>query len=238
MLNTVFFYVGIFFSLCGGQEQRDLIWENFRRVPADNQVYNSETYYVYTEFVSKNNQHRFRDTHMKNKAVKSYAVCESERCLVRILDFFKSKIPGDPKAFYLRPLEKTRSDPDKPWFSNIPVGINTLNRIVHKLFDGVDCEQTYTNHSLRATSASRLFAKGVPEKIVAERTGHRSLTSLRAYERTTDKQCQSATTVLVSDTSTFSGSANCPKSDAMSDPEKDKLFQGISGTFHGCTFNF
>ncbi len=29
LLNCVFFYVGIFFALRGGQEQRGLVWENF-----------------------------------------------------------------------------------------------------------------------------------------------------------------------------------------------------------------
>ena len=45
-----------------------------------------------------------------------------------------------------------------------------------------------TNHSLRATGASRLFQASVPEKIIQERTGHRSTDSLRLYKRTADKQ--------------------------------------------------
>ena len=50
----------------------------------------------------------------------------------------------------------------------------------------------YTNYSLRATSASRMFTSGVPEKIGAEFTGHKSLTSLRQYERTSEMQLQAA----------------------------------------------
>lgn len=46
----------------------------------------------------------------------------------------------------------------------------------------------YTKRSLRATSVSRMFVFGVPEKIVAEVTGHKSLKALRQYEWTTDKQ--------------------------------------------------
>ena len=37
----------------------------------------------------------------------------------------------------------------------------------------------YTNHSLRATAATRMFASGIPEKVVGEVTGHRSLKALR-----------------------------------------------------------
>ena len=67
----------------------------------------------YVEFVSKNNQHRFKDIRMKNKSVKAYANPGSDKCMVRILDFYKSKVPSEPKAFYLHPLEKVPSDFEK-----------------------------------------------------------------------------------------------------------------------------
>ena len=49
-----------------------------------------------------------------------------------------------------------------------------------------DLPVRYTNHSLRATAATRMFASGVPEKIVGEVTGHKSLKALHTYERTTE----------------------------------------------------
>ena len=36
-----------------------------------------------------------------------------DKCMVRILDFYKSKVPSEPKAFYLHPLEKVPSDFEK-----------------------------------------------------------------------------------------------------------------------------
>ena len=47
-----------------------------------------------------------------------------------------------------------------------------------------------TNHSLRATAATRMFAAGVPEKVDAEFTGHKSLNALHQYERTSVDQVQ------------------------------------------------
>ena len=49
------------------------------------------------------------------------------------------------------------------------------------------CEQAgikgnKTNHSLRATGATGLYESGVPEKLIQDRTGHRSLEALRVYE--------------------------------------------------------
>ncbi len=49
-------------------------------------------------------------------------------------------------------------------------------------------DSRYSNHSLRATSASHMFPSGVTEKIIAEVTGHKSLVALRQYERTTEAQ--------------------------------------------------
>ena len=53
-----------------------------------------------------------------------------------------------------------------------------------------------TNHSLRASGASALFQAGIPEKIVQERTGHRSIKALRMYERTTTEQHMAVSHVL------------------------------------------
>ena len=47
-------------------------------------------------------------------------------------------------------------------------------------FDG-----KFTNHSLRATSASRMYQSNVPEQVIKEVTGHRS-DCVRIYKRTSD----------------------------------------------------
>ena len=44
-------------------------------------------------------------------------------------------------------------------------------------------EGNYTNHSLRATTAIRGLAKGIPDKFIMERTGHRDIRSLQQYQR-------------------------------------------------------
>ena len=45
-----------------------------------------------------------------------------------------------------------------------------------------------TNHSLRATAATQMFRQGAPEKVIQERTGHRSLEALHSYERLDEVQ--------------------------------------------------
>ena len=45
-----------------------------------------------------------------------------------------------------------------------------------------------TNHSLRAYAATELFRAGIPEKVIQDRSGHRSLEGLRKYECISDQQ--------------------------------------------------
>ena len=53
-----------------------------------------------------------------------------------------------------------------------------------------------TNHSLRATGATAMYESGAPEKLIQERTGHRSLEALRSYERTSAQQHQAVSSLL------------------------------------------
>ena len=80
-----------------------------------------------------------------------------------------------------------------------------------------------TNHSLRATGASELFAAGVPEKIIKERTGHRSLEALHVYEHTTSLQHQAVSTIL-------SSSNKTTFQDAMLTPSTTAYSAGSSST--------
>jgi hypothetical protein len=45
----------------------------------------------------------------------------------------------------------------------------------------------YSNHSLRATCATRLFEQGVDEQLIAQKTGHRS-NAIRGYKRPSANQ--------------------------------------------------
>ena len=56
------------------------------------------------------------------------------------------------------------------------------------MFKNAGLTTKYTNHSLRDTSVPQLFFKNVPEKIIQEKSGHRSLAGLHAYKHTTSSQ--------------------------------------------------
>ena len=55
-----------------------------------------------------------------------------------------------------------------------------------------------TNHSLKAAWASALFEANVPEKIIQDRTTHKSVKALRMYECTTEHQHHQVSHILSS----------------------------------------
>jgi hypothetical protein len=80
--HTVFFYLGLYFVLRGVQEQHDLLLSQLERIPPDYTVFTSDVHYIYTEYISKNNLHKFTNPKAKNKTVRCYAKPGSDRCLV------------------------------------------------------------------------------------------------------------------------------------------------------------
>ena len=60
-----------------------------------------------------------------------------------------------------------------------------------------------TNHSMRASGATAMFQNNVPERVVIQSvTGHRSLDSLRAYERISTTQHTEVSKILMSNHTT------------------------------------
>ena len=82
------------------------------------------------------------------------------------------------------PVDKHPVTESGSWYTKQCFGVNNLKKILPSISAVSMCSTNYTNHSLRATSVNRMFAASVPEKLIAETSGHRSLKALRSYERT------------------------------------------------------
>ena len=96
------------------------------------------------------------------------------------------------------------------------------------LVGGIDGNKT--NHSLRSYGVTTLFKKNVPEKLIQERSGHRSLSALRVYEKTTNEQLYETSRVLCA----VDGNTKLDddKSDLVSSTNKvnPAMFSGSRGT--------
>ena len=88
-------------------------------------------------------------------------------------------------AFYLQPLSKPMED---CWFVAKPVGQNTLENMVRDMCKAAGIAGYKTNHSLRATTATRLFQAGVDKQLIMECTGHKSIDGVRSYKRMSSEQ--------------------------------------------------
>ena len=96
----------------------------------------------------------------------------------------------------MKPKVAAPKDSLAPWFHSIPVGKNVLGNMMKTMSQAADLGKGVTNHSLRAYGATELFRSNVPEKLVQQRTGHRSLEALRKYEHVAEEQVMDVSHVL------------------------------------------
>ena len=196
LLNTIFYMCGLYFALRSGGEHRSL-----RLAPPQITVHEegATTYLLYTEDCSKNVQGGLKHRKIAQKKVKHFANTDNpQRCFVRLYRLYLSKLPVDcPRnAFYFKPLQNWNSTSGSVWFSKQPLGHNKLSMMMSSICQDAGIQGFKTNHSLRATSATRLYQQGADEQLIMERTGHRSLEGVRSYKRTSVTQQKAISSML------------------------------------------
>ena len=191
------FLCGMYFALRSGQEHRDLQFNQIELIePPDN----SPPYLVYTENISKNNTGGMAQRKLQPKHVMHHSNCSNpSRCFVQLFKKYVQHCPKERKTncFCLTALKKPRGD---VWYSDTPVGHNTLSKTVKRLCASAGISGFKTNHSLRVTNATRLFQGGVDEQLIMARTGHRSVEGVRSYKRVSAEQRLALSEVLNSAT--------------------------------------
>ena len=145
LLNTVFYYCGKCFCLCGGQEHRNFTLTQLERKQKPDR-------YVYTEKSSKNKQGGVKQMRLGHKVVTVVANPKiGERCPVYILDKYISKLPEKAKEtdlFYCKPCPSIPKNTTDPLFYASPIGKNTLGNMVRQMCQEANIDGKKTNHSL------------------------------------------------------------------------------------------
>ena len=233
LLRAVFFYNVKNICLRGGEEHRNLKLSQLKR---------TQKGYIYTENASKNRQGGISRLKLKNKSIEILENRDiGDRCHCTLLDLYISKLPAEAKSmdlFYARPLEHAKSDNDV-WYYKQPVGRNKLSKMVSEMCTLAKIPGHHTNHSLRATGATALYTAGVPEKIIQERTGHRSIECLRMYEHTNEKQ-QLAVSKVLSSTTEVNFQSEIERLEAQCSntvPSNAVATPGNPMTFNNCQVN-
>ena len=114
---------------------------------------------------------------------------------MRLFKLYLRKCPQNrpSNAFYLKPLKNPTED---CWFSSVPIGHTTLAVTIARLCKCVGIPGYKSNHSLRATAATRLYQVGINEQLIMEKTGHRRLEGVRSYKRTNMEQQENLSDIL------------------------------------------
>ncbi len=178
LVNTLLYLVSVHFALHVCDEHKALKVGAFSQLKIKVNPKTNLWFLEYNKHRAKNHQGGIKSLHYKNKIVKAFEnVDNPEHCIVRIFEKYMSKcLSMDPKCsfdLYLHPLAKITSP--NVWYSCQAIGIQTLQKFIMKLMHNAGIPGRHTNHSLRATAATRLYDQNVDEHRIAKLTGHHSV---------------------------------------------------------------
>ena len=178
-------------------------------------------YLSYTEDLkSKTNQGGLASWKHKPKSVNVYGnSVNSDRDLVCLYEKYVALLPSNPKcsALYKYSLSSGRCTP-RCWFTDKPVGVNSLKKVISDMKDA-GIEGRFTNHSLRVSTVTRMFRKGVDEQLIKEVTGHKS-DAVRLYKRPSASLLDAACKTVVEKESDMSTTLKKQKlTEETSEPE-------------------
>ena len=175
LLYTVYFYNEKIFGLRGG-DHRNIVLNNFE-LGSNFIKFQENSCKAFHEGVSdlkyipRTVKHICHEEGVKHKP----CLVEIHRLYIGLVEVFAK----NGNAFYYK-ASKAKFGLEK-----VPVGINTLNMVLPDLCEAAGVKRK-TAHCLRVTCASSLFNAGVEEKLIRERTGHRSNVLLK-YEKPSEE---------------------------------------------------
>ena len=246
LLDTMFYMNGLYFALRGGKEHR-----NLRHEPSQIQLVEKlgeRPYLLYREDVSKNHPGGLRGRKIKPKVVEHHDnIQKPERCFIRLYKLYHSLCPSDRlhDAYYLQPLQNPQPG---CWYSSRPVGHTKLDKTISRMCKAAGILGYRTNHSLRATAATRLHqSKCVEEQEIMARTGHRSIEAVRSYKRASTQQQEQVSDILSNGHPTkrscnalaeLDYAVSVPPAAQFNPPQVNSVSLGYSSTNATPVFNF
>ena len=181
LYNKVHFDVRYYFSRRGGENMDTLTKDSFIV------GVNAKTGRVCVKKVDElTKNHREDDTTPAYGGL--MVATPTDDCPVKSFLKYRSKLHPEQGRFWCYPKDTFHPD-DECWYTKKPVGANTLANFLQNLSEKVGLSRRYTNHSCRVLSATLLHEDGGFSPVAIQSiTGHRSLSSLAIYQKTSDEQ--------------------------------------------------
>ena len=106
-------------------------------------------------------------------APKMFSQPNNPNCLVKLMKTYLNHMPEDVKnqptsRFYLHPLTNPTSS---SWYSHLPIGKNTIGKMMKSIASLGELEGRKTNHSTRKTFATTLLDADIPITEIAQLGG-------------------------------------------------------------------
>ncbi len=197
--NMVMFLLGLSYALCRGQEHRDLRCPGYDcqfTVCSDSATGRCYLRYCKDE-KSKTNQGGWLGGDKIQKLSKFMGMTTQNCDIVRLFLKYTALLPTDGKcsALYKYPLapKKLRAS---TWYTDKPVGMNSLKKIMSNLAKEAGLVGHYSNHSLCASAATCMYQSGVDEQMIKEITGHKG-NSVWLYKRMSEELLRYASATIV-----------------------------------------
>ena len=170
--------------------------------------------------VTKTNRGGIRDLKKERKIVWVKPSSNLLRCPVPLIEKHMKLLPqtGCKLNLYLQTLRRTKPN---CWYSTVPVGINSIRKVVASLLKDAGLDGYLTNHSLRCTCATRLFQAGESTKLVKEVTGH-VLDAVEKYQETSEEQRMRVSNIIHGDVEVKQLSEAAPL-ERVEGPKSDNL---------------
>ncbi len=198
--DTVFFLLGINFALHGGEEHINL-WapgHNPQLTLGKDRVH--ERFLQYREDVKGKTHQGGLTSKVKPQTLKVYGSSNPSRNIVNLFAQYTCLLLTESKnpSLYKYSLPESKQTALQ-WCSDRPISANQLKKVVRNLMSKGGLEGKYTNHSLRATCATRMFEAGVDEQLIKTFTGHKS-DAVRDYKRVSESLLRKASSTVSSAT--------------------------------------
>lgn len=189
--------------------------ENCHDMMKEDLLFGAEDGVQYIELRDMLTKNHRGETYDKSTSSKMFSTIDSN-CPVSTVKYYLSKLNPDNKFLWQRPKKKyLESSPI--WYDNQKIGVNSVSKFMKTLSALSKLSKVYTNHSPRATCIT-ILGRTYQDSDVASHSGHKSLSAMAIYKRTSESMKKNMSHTLSSTMTTTHQEANAVNTTILEEP--------------------